>query len=147
MVGFTRPPCDAGVIRATPAFPVALSQRRKRLTLAATILGSSMAFSDGSVVNIALPAIQQALHADAASTQWIVNAYLLLLGALVLVGGSAADLYGRRRIFLLGIAVFTAASIGCGLAPDITAPVVVRAMQGLGAALLAPACLALLGER
>jgi MFS family permease len=106
MVGFIRPPCDAGVIRGTPAFPAALSQKRKRLTLAATILGSSMAFIDGSVVNIALPAIQQALHADAASTQWIVNAYLLLLGALVLVGGSAADLYGRRRIFLVGIAVF-----------------------------------------
>ena len=107
MVGFTRPPCDAGIIRATPAAGAELSQRRRRLTLAATILGSSMAFIDSSVVNIALPAIQQALHADAASTQWIVNGYLLLLGALVLVGGSAADLYGRRRIFLLGIAVFT----------------------------------------
>ena len=145
MVGFTRPPCDAGVIRATPAVPAALSQKRKRLTLAATILGSSMAFIDGSVVNIALPAIQQALHADAASTQWIVNAYLLLLGALVLVGGSAADLYGRRRIFLLGIAVFTPASIACGLSPDITVLVVSRAVQGLGAALLTPASLAMLG--
>jgi hypothetical protein len=81
MVGFTPPPCDAGVIRAAPAVAVALSQRRKQLTLAATILGSSMAFIDGSVVNIALPAIQQALHADAASTQWIVNGYLLLLGS------------------------------------------------------------------
>ena len=145
MVGFTRPPCDAGIIRATPAFPAALSQKRKRLTLAATILGSSMAFIDGSVVNIALPAIQQALHADAASTQWIVNAYLLLLGALVLVGGSAADLYGRRRIFLLGIAVFALASIACGLSPDITVLVISRAVQGLGAALLTPASLAMLG--
>src|SRR6202171_4732533 len=145
MVGFTPPPCDAGIIRATPAFPVALSQRRKRLTLAATILGSSMALIDGSVVNIALPEIQQALHADAASTQWIVNAYLLLLGALVLVGGSAADLYGRRRIFLLGTAVFTTASIACGLAPNITLLVVSRAVQGLGAALLTPASLAMLG--
>src|SRR6202790_1292245 len=145
MVGFTRPTCDAGIIRATPAFPVALSQKRKRLTLAATILGSSLAFIDGSVVNIALPAIQQALHADAASTQWIVNAYLLLLGALVLVGGSAADLYGRRRIFLLGIAIFTSASIACGLAPDVTVLVVSRAVQGLGAALLTPASLAMLG--
>src|ERR1700716_813277 len=145
MVGFTRPPCDAGVIRATPSFPAALSQRRKRLTLAATILGSSMAFIDGSVVNIALPAIQQALHADAASTQWIVNAYLLLLGALVLIGGAAADLYGRRRIFLVGIAVFTTASVACGLPPDITALVVSRAVQGLGAALLPPASLAMLG--
>src|ERR1700687_4057586 len=145
MVGFTRPPCDAGIIRATQPFPAGLSEKRKRLTLAATILGSSMAFIDGSVVNIALPAIQQALHADAASTQWIVNAYLLLLGALVLVGGSAGHLYGRRRIFLLGIAVFTAASIACGLAPDITVLVVGRAIQGLGAALLTPASLAMLG--
>jgi EmrB/QacA subfamily drug resistance transporter len=145
MVGFTPPPCDAGIIRATPAFPAALSEKRKRLTLAATILGSSMAFIDGSVVNIALPAIQQALHADAVSTQWIVNAYLLLLGALVLVGGSAADLYGRRRIFLWGIAVFTTASIACGLAPNITLLVISRAVQGLGAALLTPASLAMLG--
>jgi EmrB/QacA subfamily drug resistance transporter len=145
MVGFTPPPCDAGIIRATPAFPAALSEKRKRLTLAATILGSSMAFIDGSVVNIALPAIQQALHADAVSTQWIVNAYLLLLGALVLVGGSAADLYGRRRIFLWGIAVFTTASIACGLAPNITVLVISRAVQGLGAALLTPASLAMLG--
>jgi EmrB/QacA subfamily drug resistance transporter len=145
MIGFTRPPCDAGIIRAMPASPATLTTRRKRLTLAATILGSSMAFIDGSVVNIALPAIQQALHADAASTQWIVNAYLLLLGALVLVGGSAADLYGRRRIFLLGIAVFTAASVACGLSPDITALVISRAVQGIGAALLTPASLAMLG--
>ena len=145
MVGFTPPPCDAGIIRATTAFPAALSEKRKRLTLAATILGSSMAFIDGSVVNIALPAIQQALHADAVSTQWIVNAYLLLLGALVLVGGSAADLYGRRRVFLWGIAVFTTASIACGLAPNITVLVISRAVQGLGAALLTPASLAMLG--
>jgi EmrB/QacA subfamily drug resistance transporter len=145
MVGFIRPPCDAGVIRATPTFPAALSQKRKRLTLAATILGSSMAFIDGSVMNIALPAVQQALHADAASTQWIVNADLLLLGALVLAGGSAADLYGRRRIFLVGIAVFTAASIACGLSPNIRVLVVSCAVQGFGAALLTPASLAMLG--
>jgi EmrB/QacA subfamily drug resistance transporter len=145
MVGFMQPPCDAGVIRATPAFDVALSQRRKRLTLAATIFGSSMALVDGSVVNVALPAIQQALHANAASTQWIVNAYLLLLGAMVLIGGAAADLYGRRRIFLLGIAVFTIASVACGLSLNITALVVSRAVQGLGAALLTPASLAMLG--
>jgi EmrB/QacA subfamily drug resistance transporter len=145
MVGFIRPPCDASVIRATPAFPAALSHKRTRLTLAATILGSSMALIDGSVVNIALPAIQQALHADAASTQWIINAYLLLLGALVLVGGSAADLYGRRRIFLVGLALFTVASIACGLSPDITVLIFSRAIQGFGAALLTPASLAMLG--
>src|ERR1700704_4588465 len=145
MIGFTRPPCDAGIIHATPAAPAALSRRRKQLTLAATILGSSMAFIDGSVVNIALPAIQQALHTDAASTHGIVNAYLLLLGATVLVGGSAADLYGRRRIFLVGIALFTAASVACGLSPNVTALIVSRAVQGLGAALLTPASLAMLG--
>ncbi|MDI4235222.1 MFS transporter [Bradyrhizobium sp. Arg237L] len=145
MIGFTRPPCDAGVIEATPAFDAVLSQRRKWLTLAATVIGSSMALLDGSVVNIALPAIQQALHADAAATQWIVNAYLLLLGALVLIGGSAADLYGRRRMFVLGIVVFTAASIACGLSPNITVLIVSRAVQGFGAALLTPASLAMLG--
>jgi EmrB/QacA subfamily drug resistance transporter len=145
MVGFTRPPCDAGIIRATPVFASGLSGKRRRLTLAATILGSSMALIDGSVVNIALPGIQQALHADAASTQWIVNAYLLMLGALVLVGGSAADLYGRRRIFLIGIAVFTIASIACGLSANVEGLIVSRAVQGLGAALLTPASLAMLG--
>jgi EmrB/QacA subfamily drug resistance transporter len=145
MAGFIGPPCDVGVIRATPVFPAGLSEPRKRLTLAAAILGSSMALIDGSVVNIALPGIQHALHADAASTQWIVNAYLLMLGALVLVGGSAADLYGRRRVFLIGIVVFTAASIACGLSPSVEALIVSRAFQGLGAALLTPASLAMLG--
>jgi EmrB/QacA subfamily drug resistance transporter len=145
MVGFVRPPGEAGIIRATPVHSEVLSRRRKRLTLAATILGSSMAFIDSTVVNIALPAIQQALHADARSTQWIVNAYLLLLGALVLTGGSAADLYGRRRIFLLGISIFTVASVACGLSPNLSALVFSRAVQGLGAALLTPASLAMLG--
>lgn len=145
MVGFARPPCDAGVIEATPTFDAALSQRRKWLTLLATIVGSSMALLDSSVVNIALPAIQQALHADAAATQWIVNAYLLLLGALVLIGGSAADLYGRRRLFVLGVVVFTAASIACGISPNGAVLIVSRAVQGFGAALLTPASLAMLG--
>ena len=145
MVGLIRSPCDAGVIEATPAFDAALPQRRKWLTLVATIVGSSMALLDGSVVNIALPAIQHALHTDAAATQWIINAYLLLLGALVLIGGSAADLYGRRRIFILGVAIFTTASIACGLSPNIAVLIVSRAIQGVGAALLTPASLAMLG--
>jgi EmrB/QacA subfamily drug resistance transporter len=145
MVGIILPPCDVGVIDATPVSEPALSQRRKQLTLAATIVGSSMAFIDGSVVNVSLPAIQQALHTDAAATQWIVNAYLLLLGALVLIGGSAADLYGRRRIFVLGIAIFTAASIACGFSPNIVVLATSRAVQGFGAALLTPASLAMLG--
>ena len=145
MVGFTQSPCDAGVIESTACFDAALSQRRKWLTLAATIVGSAMALLDSSVVNVALPTIQQALRADTAATQWIVNAYLLLLGALVLIGGSAADLYGRRRIFMLGIAVFIAASIACGLASNIGVLIVGRAVQGVGAALLTPASLAMLG--
>jgi EmrB/QacA subfamily drug resistance transporter len=145
MIGFSRPPCDAAVIQATPRSGAALPPIRKRMTLAATIIGSSMAFIDSAVVNIALPTIQHSLHADAAATQWIVNAYLLLLGALVLIGGSAADLYGRRRIFVLGVAVFTAASIACALSPNISALIVSRSVQGLGAALLTPASLAMLG--
>jgi EmrB/QacA subfamily drug resistance transporter len=140
-----RSPCDIGVIRSTRTETSTLSSRQKRLTLAATILGSSMAFIDSSVVNVGLPAIQSALDADAAATSWVVNAYLLLLGAFVLVGGSAADIYGRRRIFLAGIAVFTAASIACGLAPNITVLIASRAVQGFGAALLTPASLAMLG--
>jgi EmrB/QacA subfamily drug resistance transporter len=145
MVGFIRTPCEAGVIKAAPAFDAALSEKRKWLTLIATIVGSSMALLDGSVVNIALPAIQQALHADATATQWIVNSYLVLLGAFVLIGGSAADLYGRRRVFVLGVAVFIVASIACGLSPNNVVLVVSRAVQGLGAALLVPASLAMLG--
>jgi EmrB/QacA subfamily drug resistance transporter len=145
MVGFVRPPCDAGIIEATPAFDTASSQRHQWLTLVATIIGSSMAFLDSSVVNIALPAIQQALHADAAATQWIVTAYLLLLSAFVLIGGSAADLYGRRATFVVGVAVFTTASIACAFSPNITVLVISRAAQGLGAALLTPASLAMLG--
>ena len=145
MVGITRSPCDAGIIEATAHFDAALSPRRKWLTLAAAVIGSAMALLDSSVVNVALPAIQQALHADAAATRWIVNAYLLPLGALVLIGGSAADLYGRRRIFVLGIAVFIAASIACGLSPNISVLIAGRAVQGLGAALLTPASLAMLG--
>src|SRR5205823_330894 len=95
--------------------------------------------------NIALPAIQQATHADAATTQWVVNAYLLLLGALVLIGGSAADLYGRRRIFVLGVALFTTASIACAFSPNAAGLMISRGFQGLGAALLMPASLAMLG--
>jgi EmrB/QacA subfamily drug resistance transporter len=138
-------PYDIGVLRSTPSGPAPLSSRQKKLTLAASILGSSMAFVDSSVVNVGMPAIQRALGADAAATSWVVNAYLLLLGAFVLVGGSAADIYGRRRIFLIGIAIFTAASVACGLAPNITVLIASRAVQGLGAALLTPASLAMLG--
>jgi EmrB/QacA subfamily drug resistance transporter len=140
-----RPPSEIGVIHSTPSVGT-LSSKQKRMILIATTIGSSMAFVDSSVVNVALPSIQAALDADSGKASWVVNAYLLLLGALVLVGGSAADIYGRRRIFLAGIAVFTVASIACGLAPDASALIASRTVQGAGAALLTPASLAMLGS-
>ena len=122
--------------------------RHPKGTLAATILGSSLAFIDGSVVNVALPAIERDLAssgASGASIGWLINAYLLPLGALVLAGGVAGDRYGRKRMFLAGIAVFTLASLACALAPGFGWLLAARALQGVGAALLVPASLALLG--
>jgi MFS family permease len=137
-------PCDALVIR-TQALSLVHPCRRKKLALAATILSSSMAFIDGSVVNVALPSIQSELHASVAAIQWVVDAYLLFLGALVLVGGSLGDKLGRRTVFIAGIGLFTLASIGCGLAPSAAALIAARAVQGMGAALLVPSSLAIIG--
>lgn len=130
-------PCDELVIRTQPT-AVDRPCRRKRLALAATILGSSMAFIDGSVVNVALPAIQSELGASVAAMQWIVNAYLLFLGSLVLVGGSMGDKLGRRTVFIAGIGVFTLTSAACGFAPDANSLIAARAVQGIGAALFVP---------
>ena len=113
--------------------------------LAATILGSSMAFIDGSVVNVALPAIQRGFGSGVADMQWVVNAYLLSLGALVLLGGALGDRVGRVRVFMAGAGLFAAASALCGLAPGVEVLVAARAMQGLGAALLVPGSLAIIG--
>src|SRR6266403_3294764 len=88
----------------------------KQWTLAATILASSMTFIDGTVVNVALPALQADLHATITEVQWVVEAYALFLGALILAGGSMGDQFGRKRVFLFGVAFFAAASIACGLA-------------------------------
>ena len=137
-------PCDELVIRTQPA-TVDRPCRRKRLALAATILGSSMAFIDGSVVNVALPSIQSELGASVAAMQWVVNAYLLFLGSLVLVGGSMGDKLGRRTVFITGIALFTLASAACGFAPNAAALIAARAVQGVGAALLVPGSLAIIG--
>jgi MFS family permease len=104
-----------------------------------------MAFIDGSALNVALPAIGADLGASVAQTQWVVNAYALLLAALVLVGGSAGDRFGRRRAFVAGVVLFTVASVACGLAPSADALVAARAVQGVGAALLVPGSLALIG--
>lgn len=120
-------------------------QVARRWTLAAAILGSGMAFIDGSVVNVALPAIQYELGATAAQVQWVVEAYALLLSALLLAGGALGDRLGRRAVFMAGVALFTAASGACAVAPGITWLIVARAVQGLGAALLVPGSLALIG--
>ena len=112
--------------------------------LLGTILGSSMALLDGSIVNVALPHIGHDLDAPVWGLQWTVNAYLLPLAALVLLGGSLGDRFGRRRVFLIGVAWFTVASALCGLAPSIGWLVAARALQGVGSALLTPGSLALI---
>jgi EmrB/QacA subfamily drug resistance transporter len=112
--------------------------------LTATILGSSMAFIDGTVVNVAIPTLQNAFHATVVDVQWVVESYGLFLSALILAGGALGDLFGRRRIFLLGVAIFAAASGACGLAPTIRALVIARCVQGIGAALLVPGSLAII---
>ena len=112
--------------------------------LLATIAGSSMAFIDSTVVNVALPALQQSFGASVVAVQWVIEAYGLTLGALILVGGSMGDLFGRRRMFLLGVAVFAAASAACGFAGSIQQLIVARAVQGIGAAFLVPGSLSLI---
>ncbi len=115
-------------------------------TLAASILASSLAFVDGSVTNVALPAIRTDLGASAAQLQWVVNAYLLPLSALLLLGGAAGDRFGRRRMFLGGVAGFAVASLGCALAPSLAVLLAARFVQGMAAAMLLPNSLALLGS-
>src|SRR5579863_7881037 len=112
--------------------------------LAATILGSSLAFIDGTVVNVALPALQTALQATVSNVQWVVESYGLMLASLLLVGGSLGDLYGRRKTFVCGVILFAAASTWCGLAGSISLLIFARGLQGVGAALLIPGSLALI---
>src|SRR5580704_12372057 len=115
-----------------------------RWTLAATILGSSMTFIDATVVNVALPAVQADLHATITDVQWVIEAYALFLGALILVGGSMGDQFGRKRVFLLGVVSFTVASIACGIATSPGMLIAGRSLQGIGAALLVPGSLAII---
>jgi EmrB/QacA subfamily drug resistance transporter len=129
---------------APPNEHVAAPASSKRWTLVAAVLGSSLAFVDGTVVNVALPAMQRELNASAADAQWIVESYALLLAALLLVGGALGDRFGRKRIFMLGVAIFSAASIGCALSGNVLQLILTRALQGVGAALLVPGSLALL---
>ena len=134
-------PCDDGLALTTAA----RDGSNRRWTLVASILASSLAFVDGSVVNVALPAIGADLGAGAAGLQWIVNAYLLPLSALLLLGGGAGDKFGRRRLFLAGIALFALASLLCALAPSLPLLLAGRALQGISSAMLMPNSLALLG--
>lgn len=129
------PPAGAGLRYDEPA---------GRWVLAAAVLGSSVAFLDMTVVNVALPAIREDLDAGVSGLTWIVNAYTLTLAAFVLVGGSLGDRLGRRRVFMVGTAWFGAASLVCAVAGDVTTLTVARALQGVGAALLTPGALALL---
>jgi EmrB/QacA subfamily drug resistance transporter len=117
---------------------------RKRLALAATILGSGIALLDGTAVNVALPSIQRALGGGLAAQQWVVNGYLLTLGSLILIGGSLGDIYGERRIFALGVGGFGVASLCCAAAPTIGLLVAARALQGVFGALLVPSALAVI---
>lgn len=138
-----RAPCDEGVIGAASA-EVPCEAKGRPWILAATILGSSMAFIDGTVVNVALPAIQASFHATVVDVQWVVESYGLFLSALILAGGSLGDLFGRRLIFLMGVAIFAAASFSCGIASNILALNIARSIQGVGAALLVPGSLAII---
>lgn len=136
-------PCDTAVIRTGRCQTPCRAEARSTVLLV-TILGSSLAFIDGTVVTVALPVIGTHFGGSLNLMQWVVNAYALLLAALLLIGGSAGDLYGRRRIFNAGVVIFALASLWCGLAESATQLVVARAVQGFGAALLVPNSLAII---
>src|SRR5919198_2302266 len=136
-------PCDEGAIRSRRA-AAPCARAAEPWILSATILGSSMVFIDGTVVNVALPALQANLKATVFDVQWVVESYALFLAALILVGGSMGDRFGRRLIFCLGTALFALASIWCGAAPSVGQLIIARAVQGVGGALLVPGSLAII---
>jgi len=140
-------PCDHGVAHGAAARRegAKAAAAHPQATLAVAILGSSLAFIDGSVVNVALPAIGADLGVGGGDLTWLINAYLLPVGALVLLGGVAGDRWGRRRVFLAGMALFSLASLGCALAPGFAWLIAARVVQGLGAAFMIPTSLALIG--
>src|SRR5437762_13986003 len=141
-------PCGRGVIEAQPC-PRELRReipaRRRRVVLAACVLASSMALIDGSVLTVALPKLRVALGADLATVQWVINSYLLALAALTLIGGALADAYGKARMLSVGCLLFGAASAGCASASSLGWLIGARVLQGIAAALLTPASLALIG--
>jgi EmrB/QacA subfamily drug resistance transporter len=140
----SRLPCEEGAILAKRS--VAVATISGAWVLAATVLGTSMEFIDGTVVNVALPAMQTGFGASGSQVQWVVEAYALFLAALLLLGGSLGDIFGRRRIFVTGIVVFTTASVWCGIAPNIQHLIAARCLQGAGGALLVPNSLAIISS-
>jgi EmrB/QacA subfamily drug resistance transporter len=138
-----KPPCDEGAILHGRA-GTSCSAAAQRWTLVAAILGSSMAFVDGTLANVALPALQRDLDANAFQAQWVIESYALFLASLLLVGGALGDRFGRRRVFVIGVALFTAASVLCGLSSTVQQLIGARSIQGIGAALMVPASLALI---
>jgi EmrB/QacA subfamily drug resistance transporter len=137
-------PCDAISARLTKNLDNVVDH--PRLVIAATTLASSLAFIDGSVVNVGLPAIRASFDANADDLQWIVNAYLLPLSALLLLGGAAGDRYGRRRLLIIGTILFALASLACAMAPNLLWLLIARGVQGLSSALLMPNSIAILGQ-
>ena len=135
--------CDAAAARSAKHTETSLHPRH---VLATTILASGLAFVDGSVVNVGLPVIGRSLEADAGALQWVVNAYLLPLSALLLLGGAAGDRFGRRRLLIAGTGLFAMASLGCTLAPGLGLLLACRLLQGVAAAMLMPNSLAILGS-
>ena len=133
-----RLPCDEAAIRSGPKAEAPTSPAAGRWVLAATILGSALAFIDGTVVSVALPAIAREFGATGADVQWVVESYALFLSALLLVGGSLGDHFGRRRVYAIGVVLFALASIACGVATSVPWLVAARAVQGIGGALLVP---------
>jgi Arabinose efflux permease len=119
-------------------------ENRKWITLAAVSFGLFMIMLDNTVVNVALPTMEKDLHVTLASLEWVVIAYALTFAALLITGGKLADLYGRRRIFVIGLAIFTLSSLACGLAPNASFLIGARAVQGAGAALMNPASLSII---
>ena len=138
-----KPPCDEAVIQSVRADRPCRAEARPWI-LAATVLGSSMAFLDSTVVNVALPALQTSLGATVVGVQWVVESYGLFLGALILVGGSLGDLLGRRLMFLVGVGIFATASAGCGFSSNLQQLLIARGVQGVGAAFLVPGSLAII---
>src|SRR5947199_8159966 len=136
----------AGASGARSAAPDGLAYKSGagRWVLAVAVLGSGMAFLDGTVVNVALPDLGRDLNASTAALQWVLNGYLLTLASLILLGGSLGDRYGRRRVFVAGVNLFTVASLLCGSAPPSGLLIAARLLQGVGGALLTPGSLAMI---